>query len=215
MKAFACILVAVLAMAWPPSSAVALDITFDDVTSVGNPLRSVLDTHGYRFAGSFRTIDAPGTALVSNRSPVYLGQEASATDLTLTRSDGGAFALYELDAAGLAIKASATAPNAGQLTLLGQRIGGGLLHASYALSEIPSFAHFAVPGSWYELQAVTFAGLLAGGEPGAFALDDVGVGQGPASVAEPATLTLALLTALGGGVMALTRRRRHGAFRPR
>lgn len=72
-----------------------------------------------------------------------------------------------------------------------------------------------MPGSWYDLQAVTFAGLLAAGEPGAFALDDVGVGEGPASVAEPATLRLALLTALGGGVMALTRRRGHGTFRHR
>jgi hypothetical protein len=208
-------LVAVLAMTWSPSAAVALDIALDDVTSVGNPLVAVLDTHGYRFTGSFRTIDVPGAGFVTNGSAVYLGQEASTTALSLTRADGGAFALYEFDAAGLAVSPPAGSPNAGQVALLGQRIGGGLLHASYALSEIPSFAHFSVPGTWYDLQAVTFVGLLSGGEPGAFALDDVGVGEGPASVAEPGTLTLALLTAFGGGVMALTRRRGHGSLRHR
>jgi len=33
-------------------------------------LVTMLDTHGYRFTGSFRTIDAPGAALASNGSAV-------------------------------------------------------------------------------------------------------------------------------------------------
>ena len=89
MKAFTCTLVAILAMVWPSAAAVALDLTFDDVMSVGNPLVTMLDTHGYRFTGSFRTIDTPGGLLVSNGSAVYLGQEASGPGITVTRADGG------------------------------------------------------------------------------------------------------------------------------
>ncbi len=59
MKALACTLVAILAMVWSPAAAVALDITFDDVVSVNNPLLTTLDVHGYRFTGLFRTIDTP------------------------------------------------------------------------------------------------------------------------------------------------------------
>ena len=51
MKAFTCTLVAILTMVWPSAAAVALDLTFDDVMSVGNPLVTMLDTHGYRFTG--------------------------------------------------------------------------------------------------------------------------------------------------------------------
>ena len=89
MKALTCTLVAVLVTAWA-SAAVALDVTFDDVMSVGNPPLTMLDTHGYRFTGAFRTIDTPGGALVSNASAVYLGQEASGPGITVARADGGA-----------------------------------------------------------------------------------------------------------------------------
>ena len=107
MKALACTLVAILAMVWPSAAAVALDLTFDDVISVGNPLVTMLDTHGYRFTGSFRTIDTPGAALASNGSAVYLGQEASGPGITVTRADGGPFFLYEFAAAGPLRPASA------------------------------------------------------------------------------------------------------------
>jgi hypothetical protein len=91
-----------------------------------------------------------------------------------------------------------------------------MLSATHALSSLPGFAHFSVPSSWYDLQAVTFSGqavtfsgLLSAATPGAFALDDLGVGEGPTSVAEPATLALAAITALGAGGVALTRHRSH------
>jgi hypothetical protein len=208
MKALACTLVAILAMVWPPAAAVALDITFDDVIRVNNPLLTTLDIHGYRFTGLFRTIDTPGGTLPRNGSAVYLHQAASGPGITLTRADGGAFILYEFDAVG-------------QASLVGHRVGGGLLNATYGLSTLlPGFVHFSVPSAWSDLQAVTFSGLLAAATPGALplpaelALDDVGVGEGPTSVAEPATLALALLTALGGCVVALARHR-GGAFRHR
>src|SRR6185295_14941054 len=100
MKAFTCTLVTILTLVWS-SAAVAIDLTFDDVLSFGNPLVTMLDTHGYRFTGSFRTIDTAGSALVSNGSAVYLGQEASGPGITVTRTDGRPFLLYEFDAAGL------------------------------------------------------------------------------------------------------------------
>ena len=196
MKALACTLVAILAMVWSPAAAVALDITFDEVVSVGNPLVTTLDVHGYRFTGSFRTIDPPGEPLPSNGSAVYLHQEASGPGITVTRADGGPFILYAFDAVG-------------QVNLTGSRVGGGLLSATYGVSSLPGFAHFSVPPAW-NLQAATFTGLL----PGEFGLDDVGVGEGATSVAEPATLVLAAITALGGCVFALTRQLR-GAFRHR
>ena len=195
MKALACTLVAMLAMVWSPAAAVALDITFDEVVSVGNPLVTTLDVHGYRFTGSFRTIDAPGGTLPSNGSAVYLHQEASGPGITVTRADGGPFILYAFDAVG-------------QVNLAGLRVGGGLLSATYGVSNLPGFAHFSVPP--WNLQAATFTGLL----PGEFGLDDVGVGEGATSVAEPATLVLAAITALCGCVVALARQRR-GAFRHR
>jgi hypothetical protein len=197
MKALACTLVAILAMVWSPAAAVALDITFDEVVSVGNPLVTALDVHGYRFTGSFRTIDTPGGTLPSNGSAVYLHQEASGPGITVTRTDGGPFILYAFDAVG-------------QVNLAGLRVGGGLLSATYGVSSLPGFAHFSVPPAWSNLQAATFTGLL----PGEFGLDDVGVGEGATSVAEPATLVLAAITALAGCVVALTRQRR-GAFRHR
>jgi hypothetical protein len=52
---------------------------------------------------------------------------------------------------------------------------------------------------------MVFQGLLAGGGPGALALDDVGVGSGPVtgSVPEPAAIVLALTTALAVGAVLL------------
>jgi hypothetical protein len=206
MKALTCTLLAVLMTAWA-SVAVALDITFDDVTSVGNPPLTTLDTQGYRFTGAFRTIDAPSGALVSNASAVYLGQEAPGPGITVARADGGPFILYEFAAAGLYVAPSPGSPNAQQVSLAGFRIGGSMLSATYAIGSLPGFAHFSVPSTWSDLQAVTFTGLLSAAAPGAFALDDLGVGEGPTSVAEPATLALALITALAAGGVALTRRR--------
>jgi hypothetical protein len=210
MKARACtvgaILLSVISCSGP---AVALDITFDDVTSVGNPLVTALETHGYRFtAGAFRTIDAPGRRLVSDASAVYLGQVTAVPGLTLSRVDGLPFALYELAAAGLFATPPPGAPNAQQLSLLGLVPGGGLLNASYSLS-LSGFTHVAAPPSWSNLQSVTFAGITSTGGPGALAVDDVGVGEGPVpSGTEPGTLLLGLATALGLGVMLLARSRR-------
>jgi hypothetical protein len=68
-------------------------------------------------------------------------------------------------------------------------------------------------GAWHDLHAGTLSGLLSGGVPWALLVDDIEVGSGPNAVAEPGTLAMVLLTALGGGAVVLTRRRGHSSLR--
>ena len=73
---------------------------------------TTLDVHGYRFTGSFRTIDAPGGTLPSNGSAVYLHQEASGTGITVYAGRWRAVhPLYAFDAVG-------------QVNLVGLRVVG-------------------------------------------------------------------------------------------
>jgi hypothetical protein len=209
MKALACTLGAILAVVSWSAPTRALDITFDDVASVGNPSVTVLDTHGYRFTGSFRIIDVPGGTFVDDGSPVYIGHGADGPGIGLARIDGAPFDLYEFGAAGLFLTPEPGSPNARQVSVSGVYAGGGSVSASYDLGGVGGFVHFTVPSTWSNLELVMLSGLVSAGTPGALALDDIGVGQGPgSSVAEPGTLVLALTTALGLGAMLLTRRRR-------
>ena len=209
MKAFACVLGVVLAVLVVAAPAVALVITFDDVVSVGNPFVASLDSHGYRFTGaSLQTIDTPGTGLVSNGLGVYLAQAVAVPGMTMTRVDGGPFALYDFDAAGLFVAPTGGLPNAREVSLLARQVGGGLLSVSADLGSTAAFLHFNVPASWARLESVTFTGLVSAVTPGALALDDVGVGVGP-SVGEPPTLLLALTAGVGLAAMLLIRRRPH------
>lgn len=189
-----------------PSPAAALDLTFDDLATVGNPLVTALETHGYRFtATAFRIVDTPGFRLVASRSGAYLAQVTAVPGITLARLDGAPFALYDLSAAGLFVSPPPGAPNADHLGLLALLPGGGRVSASYALPP-GGFTHLDLPSSWRGLQSVTFSAIAAFGAPGALALDDVGVGEGPIpSVPEPRTLLLALVTALGVGAVLLSR----------
>jgi hypothetical protein len=68
----------------------------------------------------------------------------------------------------------------------------------------PSVTHLSVPAAWHDLEATGFGASALYYEGG-------GVWEGDGTtVAEPGTLALALLTALGGGgAVALTRRRAH------
>jgi len=120
-----------------------------------------------------------------------------------TRFQDAAFDLYEFAAARLFVSAS-DGPNASQVALLGLGVGGTTLSATYDLAAT-GFTHFTVPPTWSHLEAMDFQGLLAGGGPGALALDDVGVGSGPVtgSVPEPAAIVLALTTALAVGAVLL------------
>jgi hypothetical protein len=215
MKSLACTLGAIVAAVTLAAPAAALDITFEDVMGTGNPIVTLYETSGYRFTGAFRTIDAPGTAFVSNGSAVYIAQPAGLPGIALSRSDGAPFELYDFDASGLHLTPPAGSPNAQQVSLLGLQMGGGMLSATYTLGSLPGFTHFSVPSTWSNLQLVTISGLAAAGGSGALALDDIGVGSGPgSSVPEPTTLMLALATAVGFGAMLLTRRRRDD-LRPR
>ena len=197
------VMLAVLAWTAP---AAAIDITFDDLVSAGNPLVSAVETSGYRVAGpALHTIDTPGSLYVDSGSPLYLAQvDASAgAGLTLRRQDGAAFDLYEFAAARLFTSATG-GPNAAQVALLGLGLGRTTLSATYDLAAA-GFAQFVVPPIWSQLEAVVFQGVLPGGGAAALALDDVGVGSGPPTgpVPEPAALVLVLTTAVALGAVLL------------
>jgi hypothetical protein len=207
MKAIACTLGLVLvAMTWSTPVA-ALDLTLDDVVSVGNPFVTAVETSGYRFSGpSLRTIDTPGSTYVSNGSAVYLGQTVAEPvgGVTLQRIDGMPFDLYEFTAAGL-FAAGGGSPNSTHVSVLGIQVGGTGLSAIYDLGAAAGFVHFPVPTSWNNLEFVTFGGVFSAATAGALALDDIGVGSGPV-VPEPSVLVLALTTLAGLGVLALRHR---------
>jgi len=207
MKAIACTLGMMLVTTTWSTPAVALDLTLDDVVSVGNPFVTTVETSGYRFSGpSLRTIDTPGSTYVSNGSAVYLGQTVAGPvgGVTLQRIDGMPFDLYEFTAAGL-FAAGGGSPNSTHVSVLGIQVGGAGLSAIYDLGAAAGFVHFPVPTSWNNLEFVTFGGVFSAATAGALALDDIGVGSGPA-VPEPAALVLALTTLAGLGVLALGHR---------
>jgi hypothetical protein len=167
-----------------------------------------VETSGFQFSGpALRTIDTPGSTYVSNGSAVYLAQTVAGPvgGITLQRIDGLPFDLYEFAAAGL-FAAGSGSPNSTHVSLLAIQVGGAGLSAIYDLAASTGFVHFPVPASWNNLQFVTFSGVFSATAAGALALDDIGVGSGPA-VPEPATLVLALTTAAGLGALGLRRRR--------
>lgn len=207
MKAIACTLGMMLVATTWSTPAAALELTLDDVVSVGNPFVTTVETSGYRFSGpSLRTIDTPGSTYVSNGSAVYLGQTVAGPvgGVTLQRIDGMPFDLYEFTAAGL-FAAGGGSPNSTHVSVLGIQVGGAGLSAIYDLGAAAGFVHFPVPTSWNNLEFVTFGGVFSAATAGALALDDIGVGSGPA-VPEPAALVLALTTLAGLGVLALRHR---------
>ena len=209
MKAFACVLGVMLAATTWPAPAAALQITFDDLASVGNPLVTTVETHGYRLAGPLlRTIDTPGTTFVGNGSAVYLAQNGAAPGggVTLARIDGTPFDLYGFSASGLFAAPGPGSPNASLLAVIAMRVGGGGLSAIYDLGTFAGFVSFPVPETWTNLEFVTFAGIFSAAAAGGLALDDIGVGLGP-SVPEPATIILALTTMAGLAAATLRRRR--------
>ena len=209
MKAFACLLGVMLAAMMWSTPAAALQITFDDLVSVGNPLVTTVETNGYRLAGPLlRTIDTPGTTFVGNGSAVYLAQNGAAPGgrVTLARIDGAPFDLYAFSASGLFAGPGPGSPNSSLLAVIAMRVGGGGLSAIYDLGASPGFVNFPVPATWTNLEFVTFAGIFSATTAGGLALDDIGVGLGP-SVPEPATIILALTTVAGLGAVTLRRRR--------
>src|SRR5260370_39472065 len=71
MKAFACTFGVILAATTWSAPAAALQITFDDLLSVGNPPVATVETNGYRLAGPFlRTVATPGTTFLGKGSAV-------------------------------------------------------------------------------------------------------------------------------------------------
>jgi hypothetical protein len=209
MKAIACTLGVMLAATTWSAPAAALQITFDDLASAGNPSVATVETGGYRLAGPFlRTIDTPGTTFVGNGSAVYLAQNGAGpgAGVTLARIDGAPFELYGFSASGLFADPGPGSPNSSLLAVIAMRAGGGGLSTIYDLGVSSGFVNFPVPTTWTNLEFVTFAGIFSATTAGGLALDDIGVGSGP-TVPEPATLLLALTTVAGLGTVVLRRRR--------
>lgn len=180
--------------------ATALDLTFDAVPSSGNPSLTSLVTDGYMFTSRhFRTIDSPGGTFIPSGSAVYLGQEGGpgAQAISMARSDGKPFAVYEVRAAELFLFPTPDAPNAQLLSMKGALADGGAIVASFALGRpggIMDFHYFLLPAAWANLDSVSFSGLRLDWSPGALALDDIGVGAAPSPVAEPSTFILGIST---------------------
>jgi hypothetical protein len=209
MKAFACTFGVILAATTWSAPAAALQITFDDLMSVGSPPLATVEANGYRLAGPFlRTIDTPGTTFVGNGSAVYLAQNGAPLGgaITLQRIDGAPFELYGFSASGLFATPTTGSPNSTLLAVLAMRVGGGGMSAIYDLGASAGFLNFPAPATWTDLEFVTFAGIFSATMAGGLALDGIGVGSGP-KVPEPATIVLALTTAAGLGATTLRRRR--------
>lgn len=189
--------------------AYALTITFDSVPSSGNPIVTSVTTQGFTFAsGHFHTVDSPtGVGGADNGSPVYIAEEAGSLGLpiTMTESGGTPFSLNTFDGAEGFISAPSGFPNATAISVVGTLFGGGTVSALFALDGVidgvggaPDFQAFLLPGTFVNLTAVTFSGLIGTTGTGGLSLDNIAVNQ-TAPVPEPSTIVLLIpaLAALG------------------
>ena len=197
-------MVAVL-MAVPAS---ADSITFDSVTSFGNPDISSLTTEGFTFTSEhFHTVDTPslcafgGCVPNMDGSTVYISEEAGSlgSPITMVATSGSPFLLNSFwgtkefldDAAALA----GGFPNAATIHVTGVFDGGGGISTSFGLNGSSNFQFFALSPAWSNLASVTFSGTIClACSPGGMSLDNINVHPIP----EPGSLLL-----LGSGLAGL------------
>jgi len=214
------VLVAALSLMAAGSRVQANVVTFNGVSSSGNPtltLFTPLTTEGFTFTSPhFHTVDSPGTTgyggAVDNGT-IYIAEEAGSLGLPITMAaqSGQPFGLVSFDGAELWLDAAAAAsggyPNAYYINVLGNLSGGGTVNAQFTLDGIADgaggaadFQTFALPGSFVNLASVVFSGAQVTGAPGAIALDNLNTGAIPA----PGAL---LLGSIGAALVARFRRR--------
>lgn len=192
-------------------------VTFNGVSSSGNPTLTTLTTEGFTFTSRhFHTVDSPGITLFggsADNGTIYIGEEAGGLGLPITMATEGGqpFSLTSFDGTELFVNAAAAAvggfPNAGYINVLGNLSGGGTVNAQFTLDGIidgaggaADFQTFVLPGTFVNLASVTFSGAQVTGAPGAIALDNINTGVIPA----PGAL---LLGGIGAGLVTWFRRR--------
>ncbi len=186
-------------------------VDFENAPGSGNPQYqnvSYLDSSGFEFIGEhFHTMDnfAIANGLAENGSRVYIGHEGGnlGRAITMTKTGGGTFSVYSLDAAETWIGDNTTYPNAWGVSVTGYFDGGGSINAVLQLDGlldgaggIADFETFNLTG-FTNLIAFEFNGVEATGAPNrAFGVDNINTVPAPGAMA---------LLGLGGLMM---RRRR-------
>lgn len=172
-------------------------ITFDSVSSSGNPILTTLTTDGFEFtSGHFHTVDS-FTGLNVDNGTIYISEEAGTSGLpiTMAKVGGGTFSLTGFDGAEVFLGNSIPdLPNATNINLVGTLSGGGVITATCALDGVADgpggvadFQACSLSG-FTDLTSVTFSGAALQGT-GGVSLDNLVV-DGSSAVPEPQSLIL-------------------------
>lgn len=184
-------------------SARAEVVTFESLDGLHNPQYTLLEIDGLRIQSdtSFFTVDEDlSDMFVHNASDVTLAKDYGASELTLSRIDGGLFDLNAFDEGALWRHVWNGGPSAETLVVTGHRPSGELIVREFDVigGWDRAFVHLVCSGLT-GLDRVSFDG--AGYQlPAAFQLDNIDVTLVPS----PAGVGVML----GAGAIAAVRRRR-------
>ncbi len=186
-------------------------VDFEDAPGSNNPIynNTALVLGDFEFISThLHTLDTFNifNGIAQNGSDVYIGNEGSGLGgaITMTRTDGGAFNVFSLDAAELWVGDNATWPNAWGVSVTGYFQGGGSITDVLELDGlvdgaggVADFQTFSLSG-FTNLVAFEFNGVESTGAPDrAFGVDNINL------VPTPGAIMVAGL----GGLLGVRRRR--------